>query len=66
MLRSETIHRELIFAGIEREVFAKRVDVEVAVDLADAAVAFVDVDGREGGEREVELDGAAVAGAAVG
>ena len=66
VFRSETIHRELVFAGIEREIVAERVNVEVTVDLADAAVAFVDVDGREGREREVELDGAAVAGATVG
>ena len=66
VLVAKAVHRELAFAGIEREVAAKRVDVQVAVNLADAAVAFIDVDSGESREQESELDRATVAGAVVG
>ena len=66
MLIAKTVHRELAFAGIERKVAAERVDVQVATNLADTAVALIDADSGEIRECESELDRAAVAGALVG
>jgi hypothetical protein len=63
---AKTVHGELAFAGIERKVAAERVDVQVAINLADTAVALIDVDGGKSRECESELDRATVAGAVVG
>jgi hypothetical protein len=45
VLRSKTVHRKLVFAGIKQEVAAEWVHIQVAIDLADTAIAFIDVDG---------------------
>lgn len=45
VLRSKTVHGKLAFASAEREVSAEWVDIQVAVDLAHTAVAFIDVYG---------------------
>jgi len=63
---AKTVHGELAFAGIERKVATERVDVQVAINLADTAVALIDVDSGKSRECESELDRATVAGAVVG
>ena len=65
VLVAKAVHGELAFAGIERKITAERVDVQVAINLANAAVAFIDVDSGERREQESELDCATVAGAVV-
>ena len=66
VLIAKTVHRELAFAGIERKVAAERVDVQVAINLADTAVALIDADSGESRECESELDRATVTRAVVG
>lgn len=50
VLVAKTVHGELVFAGIERKVAAERVDVQVAINLADTAVALIDADSGESRE----------------
>ena len=50
VLIAKTVHGELAFAGIERKVAAERVDVQVAINLADTAVALIDADSGESRE----------------
>ena len=50
VLIAKTVHGELAFAGIEGKVTAKRVDVQVAINLADTAVALIDADSGESRE----------------
>lgn len=65
VLRSELIHRKLVLTRLQHKVLTKRVDVQVAVDLTDTAVALVDLDGRERRERDRELDSTTMAGTVV-
>jgi hypothetical protein len=50
VLVAKAVHGELAFAGIERKIAAEWVDVQVAINLANAAVTFIDADSGEGRE----------------
>jgi hypothetical protein len=50
VLVAKAVHGELAFAGIERKIAAEWVDVQVAINLANAAVTFIDPDSGEGRE----------------
>jgi hypothetical protein len=50
VLVAKAVHGKLSFAGIERKIAAERVDVQLAINLANAAVAFIDADSGESRE----------------
>jgi hypothetical protein len=45
VLRSKPVHRKLVFASIKRDIPPEWVDIQVAVDLADTAIALIDAYG---------------------
>lgn len=45
VLPSKPVHRKLAFASIKCDILPEWVDIPVAVDLADTAIAFIDVYG---------------------
>lgn len=44
VLVAKVVHEELSFARTESKIAAERVEVQLAINLANAAVAFIDAD----------------------